>query len=141
MNDERFGVGKVIGIRRCSMYSCKNIATIYIGDTNQQHAIKNFFLCDDHAEAVLNKLLEIYNVKPQATNPDLNAQTSQDSAIGQETKDKYLKLLYSNSGMLPKAKLVEFCEKNGIKAPKEDMNTKKYMELIFPELLKEDSNK
>lgn len=136
MSEERFGVGKVIGTRRCSMYGCSKVATLFIGDTNQQHAVKNFFLCDEDAEAVLNKLLEIFNVDLQAINTDLNEQTNGQGVINQDMKDKYLKLLYSNSGMLPKAKLVEFCKENGIETPEEDMNTKKYMELIFPELLK-----
>jgi hypothetical protein len=132
------GVWKVKNRKKCDAhYTCKGIATHYIGDKEKPQDPRNYYICDEHLELVYNKLLEIYNINSEPLKPTLNESNADDKAINQELTSKYLEMLYSSGGMTNKAKLKSFCEENGIELPKDvdELNTKGYMELIFPEVL------
>lgn len=132
---ERFGVGKVLGRRACGMYSCKDIAKVFIGDKKQQHAVKNFFLCDKHANIVMEELAKIYNIDIQAFKGTLDEQNAKGGANTQSTINDFLKASYDSNGTISKAKLMEICQKNGIEMPEEIPNMKGLMELMFKDEL------
>ena len=129
------GIWEAKNHRRCSMhYNCKNIATHYIGDKSKPQDPHNYYLCDEHLK-LISDLLNI-NVEPQ--NTALNEQTNDNGISHQELIKSYLNALYDNNGMLSKAKLIEFCKEHKIELPDkpEELNTKGFLEIIFPTLKK-----
>lgn len=132
------GVWKVKNRKKCDAhYTCKNIATHYIGDKEKPQDPRNYYLCSEHLELAYNKLSEIYNINPEPLKPTLKESNVIDNTINQELKDKYLEMLYNSGGMANKKSLKTFCEENRIEVPKDvdELNTKGYMELIFPNVL------
>ena len=124
MNSEKFGVGKVLKARHCSMFGCRKLGTTFIGDKDHPYLRSNFYLCDEHLNQVYKQLQNQLGIEKDNTN-------------GQELTNKYLEMLYNSGGMTNKEKLKEFCTENGIELPKDvdELKTKGYMELIFPEVL------
>lgn len=129
------GIWEVLNKRRCNIhYTCKNIAEYYIGDKDKPQNLHNYFLCREHLEHLYNELLKTYKPTSEAFKCALDESNTKDNINNQELKNKYLKMLYESGGMTTKAKLIDFCETNKIELPKEEIKTKDYMELIFPEI-------
>jgi len=132
------GIWKVKNKKKCDIhYTCKKIAQYYIGDKDKPQDPHNRYLCDEHLQLLYDKLNEMYGTTPEPFKPTLNKSNADDKAIGQELTSKYLEMLYNSGGMANKKNLKTFCEENGIEVPKDvdELNTKGYMELIFPDVL------
>lgn len=135
------GIWKVQNAKKCGVhYSCTNIATHYIGDKDRPQDPHNMMLCEEHLEMIYNKLVEMYGANTEPPKADLNVQTDGQGIINQELTNKYLNMAHDNSGMLSKDKLIEFCNENKIELPEnpKELNVKKFMEIIFPEILIKD---
>lgn len=138
------GIWPIRNSRRCDVhYTCKNVAKYYIGDKSKPQDPHNMFVCEEHLEVMYNKLRERYKIKAEPLKGALNESNVNDNAISQELANKYLEMLYNSGGMANKKNLKLFCEENGIEVPKDvdELNTKGYMELIFPDVLIKDGEK
>ena len=132
------GIWEAKNRKKCDMhYTCKKTAKYYIGDKNKPQDPHNMFLCEEHLQLLHNKLQERYGINAEPLKAALNESNTSDNVNSQELTNKYLEMLYNSGGMTSKASLKEFCIENGIELPKdvEELNTKGYMELIFPEIL------
>lgn len=139
MAEQKFGIWEVRNTRYCSRHSCKGIAKAFIGDKNAPHLRTNMYLCEDDLRVIFKGLLKKYgsDIAPDSTE---ETKTNIDSIKGQEIIYDFINRAYENGGVLSKTLLLEVSKANGVELPEDlsELNMKKYMRLMFPDILKEE---
>lgn len=137
---QEFGIWEVRNRRYCSRHSCKGIAKAFIGDKNAPFLRTNMYLCEDDLRVIFKALLKKYG---SDMIPDSSETTKEeiDNVKGQELIYDFVKRLHEASGVLSKSILIDVCRDNGIELPEDlsTMNMKKYIELMFPDVVKEEN--
>lgn len=134
--EQRFGVVKAKATKKCNHWACRKAATVIIGDIKQPHVPMNYWLCEEHAQMLLEKLSTMYGTEVAKAPESKTTEVVESSDKSKSTLDGLLRIMYSTSGKISKTDIVELCKETGVELPENasDLKIKELIELLAPEL-------